>query len=95
MLNDPSAITLTPEQKARLASIAERTGKDYSAVVDELLSTISLPDADTGNENGPQNLLEALEAVGAIGCIDGPADLSTNPKYMEGFGVNASRRNSD
>lgn len=20
------------------------------------------------------------------GCLDGPADLSTNPKYMEGFG---------
>ena len=43
-----------------------------------------------------KNLLEALEAVGAVGCFDGPSDLSTNPKYMEGFGTNASdlsRRN--
>jgi hypothetical protein len=29
----------------------------------------------------------ALEAVQPwIGCVEGPGDLSTNPKYMEGFG---------
>ena len=28
-----------------------------------------------------------LEAAGdLIGCVEGPGDLSTNPKYMEGFG---------
>jgi hypothetical protein len=28
-----------------------------------------------------------LEAAGdLIGCVDGPGDLATNPKYMEGFG---------
>ncbi len=30
---------------------------------------------------------EALVATGLLGCVsDGPSDLSTNPKYMEGFG---------
>lgn len=92
---NPSAIELTLTQKHRLAEIAERTGKDYSTVVDELLSSISLPQANAENGNGPKNLLEALEAVGAVGCFNGPPDLSTNPKYMEGFGTNASRRNPD
>jgi hypothetical protein len=28
-----------------------------------------------------------LEAAGdLIGCVEGPGDLSTNPKYMEGYG---------
>jgi hypothetical protein len=22
-----------------------------------------------------------------VGCVEGPSDLSTNPKYMEGFGT--------
>jgi predicted DNA-binding antitoxin AbrB/MazE fold protein len=35
---------------------------------------------------GP-TLHDALQSLGLLGCIeDGPADLSTNPKYMEGFG---------
>lgn len=30
---------------------------------------------------------EALVATGLLGCVSGgPPDLSTNPKYMEGFG---------
>ena len=29
----------------------------------------------------------ALEMAGdLVGCVEGPGDLSTNPKYMEGFG---------
>ena len=32
-------------------------------------------------------LYEILDAAGLVGCIDGlPADLSTNPEHMEGFG---------
>lgn len=31
--------------------------------------------------------LQVLQDAGLVGCIkDGPSDLSTNPKYMEGFG---------
>lgn len=29
---------------------------------------------------------ERMEARGLLGIAEGPADLSTNPKYMEGFG---------
>ena len=31
--------------------------------------------------------VSALELAGdLVGCCEGPGDLSTNPKYMEGFG---------
>ena len=33
------------------------------------------------------SVLERWRAAGLIGCVDdAPADLSTNPKHMEGFG---------
>jgi hypothetical protein len=32
----------------------------------------------------PGSLLEAVQPW--IGCVQGPGDLSTSPKYMEGFG---------
>lgn len=96
---DPSTIELTPLQKERLAAIAERTGKDYSSVVDQLLSSFPLALLErNGNsqiDDQPRTAYEAFAAVGAIGCFEGPPDLSTNPKYMEGFGINASRRHSD
>jgi hypothetical protein len=95
MAINPATIHLTTQQKNRLATIAEQTGKDCSTVMDELLSSVPPPAAEATNGSGPKNLLEALEAVGAIGCFEGPPDLSTNPKYMEGFGINASRRNSN
>jgi len=32
--------------------------------------------------------MSALELAGdLVGCCEGPGDLSTNPKYMEGFGA--------
>jgi len=92
---DPATIELTPLQKERLAAIAERTGRDYTRVVDDLLAAVPLPQTDKPNGSGPKNLLEAWEAVGAIGCFEGPPDLSTNPKYMEGFGTNAGHRHAD
>jgi len=36
--------------------------------------------------NGDQPL-SALDLAGdLVACLEGPGDLSTNPKYMEGFG---------
>jgi predicted DNA-binding antitoxin AbrB/MazE fold protein len=38
------------------------------------------------SDAGP-TLFELLDKAGLIGCVkDAPPDLSTNPKYMEGFG---------
>ena len=35
---------------------------------------------------GKRSLFDALNERGMIGAFDGPGDLSTNPKHMEGFG---------
>jgi hypothetical protein len=44
------------------------------------------PDANQGRDR--QTLFDALNEAGLIGCItDGPVDLSTNPRHMEGFGA--------
>jgi len=37
--------------------------------------------------NGDETTLgECMESRGLLGIARGPADLSTNPKYMQGFG---------
>lgn len=49
----------------------------------EFLQTQNQQDASTMQ---PQEI-SVLEAAGAlIGAVEGPGDLSTNDKYMEGFG---------
>jgi len=94
MATDPLQMELTPEQKERLAQLAEREGKDYREILDQLL-TVAAPqthqNGQGGDPSGPANLYEALHAIGAFGCFDGPEDLSTHPKHMEGFGTHAKR----
>jgi predicted DNA-binding antitoxin AbrB/MazE fold protein len=39
-----------------------------------------------GSEEAP-TLFDVLNKAGLVGCVkDAPSDLSSNPKYMEGFG---------
>ena len=50
-----------------------------------------LREGDTATNDGasPKSVYDALNELGIIGSItDGPGDLSTNPKHMEGFGRN-------
>ena len=38
-------------------------------------------------ERASERPISALELAGdLVGCAEGPEDLSTNPKYMEGYG---------
>ncbi len=55
-------------------------------VVSLVVETVqSAPPAD--GVDSEKTLYDLLNEAGWIGSIkDGPADLSTNPKYMEGFG---------
>ena len=44
----------------------------------------------------PRSFYEAMKEAGAIGCVtDAPADLSTNPVHMEGFGRPRGREQPD
>lgn len=43
--------------------------------------------ADSSTTSEPLSFYDVFERAGLIGCIkDAPLDLSTNPKYLEGFG---------
>jgi len=103
MAIDPAQIELSVAQKKQLARIAEKKGKDYSAIVDELLSSVAFSgqnrtsvtrervaqvedDFVEDDFTDEPSLYNELARRGILGCFDGPTDLSTNPKHMEGFG---------
>ena len=84
MATDPSEIHLTDEQRKLLAKRSEETGRPWSELLEELLAKIP---SSRGNEAEGRTLFDALNERGLIGFMkDGPGDLSTNPKHMEGFG---------
>jgi predicted DNA-binding protein len=65
---------------SRLSAAARRLKRTKSAVIREVLEE-HLNEATSGKG------VSCLElAADLVGIIDGPTDLSTNKKYMEGFG---------
>ncbi len=81
----PDQIALTPEQKQHLARLAEESGKPWTSVLDEALRSFE-NDTRASSENG-ESVYAATLRLGLLGSVqDAPPDLSTNPKYMEGFG---------
>lgn len=70
-------IELSDEIAARLAAASERQHVPPGQIVQEALEKILPPSGES--------LAEKMKDL--IGCIDNEVtDLSTNPKYMEGFG---------
>lgn len=102
MAIDPAQIDLTAEQRQRLALLVEQTGRGWTELVDQhldaapvaLQTTASGPTPQNGN-TGQFSLFDVLSERGILGCFEGPTDLSTNPKHMEGFGESRDRQNSD
>lgn len=81
----PDQIVLTADQKLHLARLAEQSGRPWDAVLAEALSTFEHV-AVAKSQNG-ESVYDALVRLGLLGSVkDGPVDLSTNPRYMEGFG---------
>ena len=68
------------ELDLRLASAAKHRGESKSALVREALEAYL---ADQKNAP-PLSCYDLAKDI--IGCFEGPGDLSTNPKYMDGFG---------
>ena len=101
MAIDPTEIDLTTQQRMRLALLAEKTGKDWTKLVDDLLDAAphALRHPQALQINGgaflEKSLYDVLSERGILGCFDGPTDLSTNPKHMEGFGESRHSKNSD
>ena len=72
---------LTPGQKRKIKKLAALKGTSAKRaimdLVDEALAVEPL--------NPPKgSFLEGIEDI--VGSVEGPADLSANPRYMEDFG---------
>jgi predicted transcriptional regulator len=75
------SVRLDKDTRRRLDEEARATGKHESEVVREALA------AYFQQRPRPESCLELAQRAGLLGCAKGlPADLSTNPEYMEGFG---------
>lgn len=71
------SLKLPPELRFKLERAAKKRGQSKSEVVRAALAQFL---------NG-ERPMSALELAGnLVGRGEGPGDLSTNPKYMEGFG---------
>jgi hypothetical protein len=79
--------TLSSEQQLYLARISETVGKSPAEVLDQLLQQFPLPASAANGSEKTRTLYDAFAEDGSVGMIkDGATDISTNPKYMEGFG---------
>lgn len=72
---------LTPEEKGKIRSLAKRWGVSQKQVVLELIEKEVEKEPIKAKSGSLLDLNKDLYGVGA-----GPGDVSTNPKYMEGFG---------
>jgi hypothetical protein len=81
---------LTMKQRETLARLAAQSGRPWEEVLEEALTTLQRQ-AKSASGAATESVHAALARLGLIGCLtDAPADLSTNPQYMEGFGNRAN-----
>ena len=75
------SLKVTDSLLQKLERTARQRGQSKSDLVRAALAQFL-------NGEGAVTPGSALEAAGPwVGCCEGPGDLSTNPKYMEGFGA--------
>ena len=83
----PLAIELEPDTEAKLADGARARGVPPAEFAKQLLvdqlGAMSAT-ADNGDELGGRSVADIIREVGTVDGL--PPDLSTNSKYMEGFG---------
>ncbi len=84
---DTVPIQLDPELRRRIEDLARQTGRRPDELIRDAIDRYALDrDGGNGSRSARPRLYDALEREGLIGCIDGPGDKSTNPKYFEGLG---------
>lgn len=71
---------LTPEEKQKIKRLAQRQGISSKQAILRLVDA-SLLEKDTAPRG---SFLEGIEDL--VGSVEGPADLSSNPRYLDGFG---------
>jgi hypothetical protein len=85
MATDPSEIRLSLEQCRRLARHADKAGMPWPDFLEQLIPAPA--EIDPEGDSAGLSAFDLAEQLGLIGISDqGPPDLATHPKYMEGFG---------
>jgi hypothetical protein len=74
---------LTPQEKAKIKTLADKKGVSQKEAVMGLVNEEMVAYQVTAK---PGSILEKMQQY--VGVIEGPGDLSTNPKHMEGYGKN-------
>jgi len=74
------SLKLPSSLSVKLERAAKQRGQSKSEVVRSALEQFLHGDCSIP----PGSALEAVQPW--AGCVEGPRDLATNPKYMEGFG---------
>ena len=90
MATDFTQIELDDHQRHLLATAADQLGVPWPEVFEKAIAPLAGQKPEHAEENGSaERPYEILARHGLIGCIAGtPTDLSTNKKYMEGYGAN-------
>jgi predicted metal-dependent peptidase len=70
----------------RISDFARRHGRSENDVMREAMEEYLDRHRSRSSSNGAKTPYEVAKERGLIGCLEGPGDLSTNPKYFEGFG---------
>lgn len=83
----PDPIRLTDEQMRLLDDWCARTGRPAAELLAEALDGYRPAESRSSNGTAGETLSDRLLRKGLLGCLTGgPADLSTNPDHMKGFG---------
>lgn len=79
-------VKVPPGLDAKLKALAKKRRSTKSAIVREAIENLV---ASANDARRPT----ALELAGdLVGCFEGSPDLSTNPKHMEGYGLDRAQR---
>lgn len=79
--------TLSLKISAALAARLERAAKQRKESKSSLVRAALEQFFDGPSVSSIKRPVSVLDLAGdLVGCVEGPGDLSTNPKYMEDFG---------
>lgn len=81
-------LRLTPDQLQLLTELAIATGRSAGDLMQEALAGLQQRLAGPPADSQPRSAYEACVEAGLLGCLrSGLGDLSTNPRYLDGFGA--------
>lgn len=84
-MTETLSIKVSTSEKEQLRRIAELRSVSMSQLLRESLHTVLDSEKDQGGSTAKHEAMKLLEELWKTSS-GGPGDLSTNKKYMEGFG---------